>query len=336
MDEFDVSLEDTNEDFASVSALTSENNHPKRRSRAQTACQPCRARKVKCTLGHPCQTCVERGQPEACIYTEDLPAKRINTGSAYALDWGTPSKQDTNTVELRISGLENLIKGVRDEIAGLRADLQKSTGSQARRITDEQPTLGFEDEKVPAALSMGRHNLGEFIYLGGNSVPAMVQALTDHNSPYETIRGITEQTILPIFGLDNESATYPFVDLWGLPHGSPKRIELLFKLLPSTDADCLQIFKQYRDTAHVIFPGIVNIAQFENELLEFLVQRAQIPFIAGPGTLTEQVVCGKSMHWLGLLFAALASGSQCLDSPRKERTMQAQVYGKASELFLYV
>jgi hypothetical protein len=32
------------------------------------------------------------------------------------------------------------------------------------------------------------------------------------------------------------------------------------------------------------------------------------------------------LHWLGLLFATLASGFQCSDLPRKERQIKSQVY----------
>ncbi|KAK5049253.1 hypothetical protein LTR16_010970, partial [Cryomyces antarcticus] len=52
------------------------------------------------------------------------------------------------------------------------------------------------------------------------------------------VQELMGRSILPIFGLDNESATYPFVDLWGLPHGSMSRTEELCKAIPS-DAECL-------------------------------------------------------------------------------------------------
>ena len=99
---------------------------------------------------------------------------------------------------------------------------------------------------------------GETVHLGANSVPAMVVALGRGNN--ETIRDL-HKSVLPLFGLDNESATYPFVDIWELPHGSSSRIDQLCKLLPS-DADVRQSFRQYRDTAHVLYPGVVDIRIF--------------------------------------------------------------------------
>jgi hypothetical protein len=45
-------------------------------------------------------------------------------------------------------------------------------------------------------------------------------------------------------------------------------------------------------------------------------------------SLTEQNIYGKDLHWVGLLFATLASGCQCSDLPRKELQLTSQVYGK--------
>jgi hypothetical protein len=166
---------------------------------------------------------------------------------------------------------------------------------------------------------------GEAVHLGGNSVPAMVVAL-GRGSDEEAIQELLRKSVLPLFGLDNQSATYPFVDLWGLPHGSLSRIDELCKLLPS-DADILQFFRQYRDTAHVLYPGIVDILQFESDLTHFLISRAAKAANVNREPHTEQDVYGKSLHWVGLLFATLASGCQCSGIPRKERQLTSQVYG---------
>lgn len=161
----------------------------------------------------------------------------------------------------------------------------------------------------------------------------MAVALASNNDMNDVaVQDLLNKSVLPMFGLDNESATYPFVDLWGIPHGSFRRIEMLCKLLPPTDADSMQIFKQYRDTAHVIFPGVVDILEFESDLLDFLRHRSSGQLSVQAGSLAEQTVYGKTLHWLGLLFAVLASGFQCSDLPRKERQMKSQVYGTVSSL----
>jgi hypothetical protein len=190
-----------------------------------------------------------------------------------------------------------------------------------------QPSL-LEAESESGSIVQGVPALdegtGETVYIGGNSVPAMVMALGNGKS--EDVQHVLGRSILPVFDLDNDTATYPFVELWVVPHGSPMRIELLCILLP-TDVDYNQIFALYRDTAHVIFPAIADIVQFEGDLTTFLTNRQKKSYAIQPGRLTEQLVSGKDLHWIGLLFAILASGFRCSDLPRKERQSRSQVYG---------
>lgn len=173
---------------------------------------------------------------------------------------------------------------------------------------------------------------GEHVFLGAHSVPAMAMALSQQQPENESsasvsmVRDLLDKSVLPIFTLDNDSTTYPFVDLWGLPHASPVRIEKLCAMLPS-DSECLQHIRQYRDTAHVLFPAIVNMHQFESEVTRFLVTRTTQTTDPDPPPLTEQNVYGKTVHWLGLLFACLASGYQCSNLSRRERQLTSQVYG---------
>lgn len=78
---------------------------------------------------------------------------------------------------------------------------------------------------------------GETVHLGGGSVPALIKALRAGNTP--AVQEVFGSNVLPLFGLDNENATYPFVSLWGNPQGATGRIEELQKALPS-DVDCLE------------------------------------------------------------------------------------------------
>lgn len=131
------------------------------------------------------------------------------------------------------------------------------------------------------------------------------------------------KSVLPLFGLDNESATYPFVDLWGLPHGSLQRARELSKALPG-DAQMLSLFASYRDIGHIIYPGLAELDRLESDLATFLVDRASL---ANPDDgVTENTIHGRSFYWLGMLFAVLASGAQCSALTRKERELTSQVY----------
>ena len=144
------------------------------------------------------------------------------------------------------------------------------------------------------------------------------------------IQEMLGKTVLPLFGLDNETATYPFVDLWGLPHGSLARAQELAKALPS-DSQMRYFFQCYREMGYVIFAGIVSPDQLEADLATFLVTRAA-QYGAQDGV-TEQQVYGQTINWLALLFAVLASGAQCSSMPRKERELTSQVYSKCSDRF---
>lgn len=169
---------------------------------------------------------------------------------------------------------------------------------------------------------------GQTIHLGPSSVPALVMALGRGEGQWPGAQDpLGKKSLLPVFGLDNESATYPFVDLWGLPHGSLARANELANALP-TDSECLSFFRCYRETAHIVYPAVADIEQFESDLLLFLINRASAQSNSdGSNTgVTEEIIYGKSLHWIGLLFAILASGCQCSSLPRKERELTSQVY----------
>lgn len=167
---------------------------------------------------------------------------------------------------------------------------------------------------------------GQTIHLGPSSVPALVMALGRGDTQWPGIQDLLgKKSILPVFGLDNESATYPFVDLWGLPHGSISRAVELSNALPS-DSECLSFFRCYRETAHIVYPAVADIDQFESDLLLFLINRASAQSNQANSGVTEEVIYGKNLQWIGLLFALLASGCQCSALPRKERELTSQVY----------
>jgi hypothetical protein len=233
-----------------------------------------------------------------------------------------PIVTEDDGLSARLSAIENSLRHLRDDMAKLTSIVMGSTRRQP--LDPAVPVSDSEDDEESQGLHTSNAMTGEPVHLGGNSVPAMVLALGSGNRE-DDVQGLLGKSILPIFGLDNESATYPFVDLWGLPHGSYARLEGLCKLLPS-NADCLQYFKQYRDTAYILFPAVVDIHQFETDLTHFLIRRGDANNSGRQITLTVQDIYGKSLHWVGLMFATLASGYQCSSVSRKERQLTCQVY----------
>jgi hypothetical protein len=311
----------------------------KRKSRSQRVCQPCRLRKVKCTYETPCRTCIERGHPELCHYLPEVSSKRARAGKSpppradlhdHAIEPDDPrlsSSMLQSQLNERISSIEEQLKQMNKSLNQIQASLAQTSHIQVISGQQESEAASSASASVKG-ISATDELTGNTIYLGENSVPAMVVALAeDDDGEAGSVEKVLNKSIVPMFGLTNESAVYPFVDLWGIPHGSFKRLQLLCRIIPNNDLECIQTFKHYRDTAHVIFPGIANVAQFESELLDFLRFRKRGELTPEPGPFANQTVYGRDIHWLGLLFAALASGVQCSDISRKERQMKSQVYG---------
>lgn len=303
----------------------------KRKARGQRACNPCRQRKVKCNYEAPCKTCIDRNHPGLCRY--QLPSKRLDLGSSIEnpspnADHNGSKGAEWDRLCAKLDHVDHSLQELKKELRSLGASGPPPLAARKLSHIDwtSQDLASHAAETSAQEIHANNDLTGGTVHLGGNSVPAMVVALGS-GSDEETIRELLHKSVLPLFGLDNQSAMYPFVDLWGLPHGSLSRIDELCKLLPS-DADILQLFRHYRDTAHVLYPGVADIRQFESDLTHFLVSRATDAANVTGKPRTEQDVYGKSLHWIGLLFATLASGCQCSGIPRKERQLTSQVYGK--------
>jgi hypothetical protein len=221
------------------------------------------------------------------------------------------------------------------------ADLKNSISSVSE-VPPNPPTNGYSpatvgntplaaaapvDSETSHVRTQGVHThndyTGQTIHIGPSSVPALVMALGKGDNQWSGMQDVMgKKSMLPIFGLDNETATYPFVDLWGLPHGSIQRARELANAFPN-DAECLSFFRCYRETAHVVYPAVGDIETIESDLLLFLINRASSQ---GSSGISDEQIYGKDFRWIGLVFAILASGCQCSTLPRKERELTSQVY----------
>ena len=183
--------------------------------------------------------------------------------------------------------------------------------------------ISMEPEPIAEGLHSKNELTGRTVHVGGNSVPAFVM---QHSTHLEELLGTS---VLPAFGLENESATYPFVSLSDLRQGRLSRVFDLCKTLPP-EADIDRYFSSFRDISGVVFPAVANIDKFESDLFEFHIARANtlqqgmnhpIPF-----GIDEQSAYGKGLGWIGLLFATLASGCQCTDVSAKELDLASRVF----------
>jgi hypothetical protein len=170
------------------------------------------------------------------------------------------------------------------------------------------------------------------VHFGGDSIPALLYGLGQNSSDIDDVQlshlqEYLGKNVLPLFGLDNESATYPFVDLWGLPHGSVQRARKLASVLP-TNTQMLNFYDTYRDLCQVIFPGLADVDQFRREVDEFAAERST--HTSADEGIDEATIYGKSYHWLALLFAVMAAGAQSMENAgRSQRQLTASVYGES-------
>lgn len=91
-----------------------------------------------------------------------------------------------------------------------RADFSPIVSPEIPEEPSQEPAgeVAPEREGIHAANELGDGTT----YLGSRSVLAYL--LDKSGTSHETAQALLEGGILPKLGLDNESATYPFVDLW--------------------------------------------------------------------------------------------------------------------------
>ena len=92
---------------------------------------------------------------------------------------------------------------------------------------------------------------------------------------------------------------------------------------------CLRVYsalQEYRSKVHVISPGIILLDEFEQDLQDFLIQRAS----GVNGVFSRDPTAdmyGKEICWVGVLFAVLAAASQFGSLPLVDRSLTSRVFG---------
>lgn len=221
----------------------------KRKAREPKACYPCHARKVKCDRNLPCDGCVKRDHADLCSY--ERPSKKrsqaLNESAAPSAstapvpEYSTTYTYDETPAEVkheptlnrpsvpatgggRVSiareewdNVRNRLQEMESTISSLRVGLERAedgvptsmdTGSvQSPDASSRSKGASPEREGIHAANTLGKGT----VHLGSRSVLAYI---LNNQSGSDQLQALLEGGILPKLGLDNESATYPFVDLW--------------------------------------------------------------------------------------------------------------------------
>lgn len=216
----------------------------KRKAREPKACYPCHTRKVKCDRNHPCDGCVKRDHADLCSY--ERPSKKRQANTPYLQTLGNDDLPESSIPSVESSGVQiksetvdsgpaefdsggrisvprehwnnvcNKLKEMEQAISTLRNGLEQIDGGRS------SATIPGRAQSVDANNSSARtspeqegihttHTYGEgTVHLGSRSVLAYIL----NKSGSLQAQALLEGGILPKLGLDNETATYPFVDLW--------------------------------------------------------------------------------------------------------------------------
>ena len=192
----------------------------KRKVRDPKACYACHRRKVKCNRELPCDSCVKRDHPELCSYERPTKRRRIALGSGVAR-----SESEENKAQVFQSTGPNITvpreqwERINLELTHLRVQNQPPPAAidPAADAEDNNNHNGGSTSRSDDTEREGIHapsNQMGTMHLGSRSVLAYMMGLGRSKSSQEAARSLLEENILPKLGLDNESVTYPFVDLW--------------------------------------------------------------------------------------------------------------------------
>lgn len=122
----------------------------------------------------------------------------------------TMSKEKWDQVREELRTAQQVIANLQSGMGNLNiGDDQEMDHSNSNETTDDG-TGGIHAQS-------GRMGT---VHLGSRSVLAYMVGLGRSKSSQDAARTVLEENVLPKLGLDNETATYPFVDLWSTTAGA--------------------------------------------------------------------------------------------------------------------
>src|ERR1700742_416861 len=142
----------------------------KRKVRKARVCYPCRQRKVKCDYGTPCQRCIDREHPDLCSYQQTIKTRELDSNlTSSSTGSGKPPAPEYSQVWSKLEEVQALLQDVKGNLHGQPASQEEAPGH-----TVEQ---GSRDPLPASSGVQAPTELGDFVFLGRHSVPAIVMAL---------------------------------------------------------------------------------------------------------------------------------------------------------------
>ncbi|KAF2813169.1 uncharacterized protein BDZ99DRAFT_250993 [Mytilinidion resinicola] len=285
-----------------------------RRQRNRTSCYPCRTRKVKCDREQPCANCAARGYPELCTLTPRSGQSTRGTPAVAqsVLSFDTPAseKQRIDEVDqssLSVSTVDNspIASHSRNSNSHVESNLEISQSAH-----HEYPQTG----------ELGNHQTerhSQAPFLGPNSMLAFIQeqSTLGPNSGTNVSEGSFRDAMMPILGLQETGATYPFL---------PPSMDFIPDQALPEDREVVRLFEIYRSQVHSYTPIISDIEELEVKICTYLEERRCRK------RKQQQPAHDRHMMWFGLVFAVLASACQFSEATYATRQQRSQAYVRVS------
>ncbi|KAF7846410.1 hypothetical protein BT93_L4415 [Corymbia citriodora subsp. variegata] len=268
----------------------------KRKIRDPKACYACHRRKVKCDRNLPCDSCVKRDHPQLCSYERPTKKRKIQLNTA------TGDEEERSTTGPNVTLPREYVRRLEAEVELLRS---KETKDEVESVNGDR-----EGVHAPSTQTGTMH-------LGSRSVLAYM--IGNKRSTADDAMNLLGQNILPNLGLDNETTTYPFVDLWG-SNSRTHDVSGLCSAIPE-DSLCREFWLTYRDIPCTIYPVVADVRLFGQQMDFMLKARRESVTPVDP-----ERPYGVSQPWLALFFAVMASGCQSTGRAPQERELTSQVY----------
>ncbi|PYI05088.1 fungal-specific transcription factor [Aspergillus sclerotiicarbonarius CBS 121057] len=334
----------------------------RRRPRECKTCLPCRASKVRCDRNVPCGNCVKRNftcsygrpptGPRPASFAPDQFASSASTPATTTpqflpppsyhpanrdAPYGADPESASSATQDGLSDIVTLSQEEWDEINSKMQTMEQilaSLGSLfhthgARKAADprSEPSHTEEDASPASEGIYGPTTLKTgSVHIGSRS--ALVDILDKSKVSEDTAQALPKEDLLTELALGNESAAYPFVDLWS---SDPYTFNIagVCNVLPD-DEQCRKLLTFYRNIGAVLYPVLPDLGRLEENMNKLLEGRRAAGGVYQPDANGLVKPFGMSVSFLSLLFAVLASGSQLSDLSGKERELTSWVYVSCS------
>ncbi|KAJ5374325.1 hypothetical protein N7517_006331 [Penicillium concentricum] len=328
----------------------------RRRPRECKTCLPCRASKVRCDRNVPCGNCTKRnftcsyGRPSSAkvppptvVTASSTPSQQPTfvsptippyANSAPTLDGSYATDHpSTASADPDLPDIIDISQAEWDEINTKMAAMEQIIGSLHSLFQTHSTHKPPEPEPEPEYIERKNSTRSEGVYgsnvlktgavhLGSRS--ALVDILDKSKRSEDTAQALPQDDLLAELALGNESAAYPFVDLWS---SDPFTFNIagVCAILPE-DARCLEFLSFYQNIGSVLYPVLSDTSQLVRQTKRLLDNRRRAGGVYKADANGLVKPFGMPLAFLSLLFAVLASGCQLSDIPESDRELTSWVY----------